>query len=59
MIIVEVDDGDLTEFTSGTRFSTDEHNNLEIWGGSEADRLLHVFFRGVWRTVGVSGDDDD
>ena len=58
MIFVECDDGDMTEFEAASRFSTDEHNNLEIWGGPEGDRLLQVFGKGVWRTVGASDGED-
>lgn len=59
MIFVEVDGGDVVDFADGSRFSTDEHNNLEIWTGDQGDRLLQVFARGAWRTVGVDSDDQD
>jgi len=57
MIFVETDDNATIDFDSATRFSTDEHNNLEIWVGPQGDKLVQVFASGVWRSVGV--DDED
>ena len=57
MIFVEAVDSSTIEFDTATRFSTDEHNNLEIWAGPQGDKLVQVFAEGVWRTVGV--DDED
>ncbi len=57
MIVVGVDDGDVVEFDAATRFSTDEHNNLQIFAGREGDRLIQVFAEGCWSTVGVERED--
>jgi len=57
MIFVETDDNATIDFDSATRFSTDEHNNLEIWVGPQGDKLVQLFASGVWRSVGV--DDED
>lgn len=42
------------EFADATRFSTDDYNNLCLFEGSQADRLVHVFAAGWWREAGVS-----
>ena len=57
MIAVEGIAGDITEIEDATRFSTDEHNNLEIWLGDQGDRLARVFARGQWVSVGVEDAD--
>ena len=57
MIFVEAVDSSTIEFDTATRFSTDEHNNLEIWVGPQGDKLVQVFAKDVWRTVEV--DDED
>jgi len=54
VILVESDDDDdVIEFDSATRYSTDEHNNLEVWSGVQGDRLIQLFASGAWRSVGV------
>lgn len=59
MIFVELSDSSGCEFPDATRFSTDEHNNLEIWSGKQGDRLIQVFACGKWRNVGVDDDSED
>lgn len=59
MIFVESVDGEVTYFAAASRFSTDEHNNLEIWTGAQGDRLLQVFNRTAWRSAGVDDDHSD
>jgi hypothetical protein len=56
MIVAHLPD-EPVEFDDATRFSTDEHNNLCIWGGKKTDALLAVFNAAVW--VRVQVDDDD
>lgn len=53
MIVVDVGDGGVVECADATRFSTDEHNNLLLWTGRDADRLTRVFAQGVWCGVDV------
>lgn len=57
MIVVGVDSDDVVEFDTATRFSTDEHNNLEIWAGPQGDQLIQVFAKGFWCSVGVDRED--
>lgn len=54
MIVVDTVDGGAE--IEGTRFSTDEHNNLLVWAGPQGDRLVRVFAQGCWTVVG--GDED-
>ncbi|AAN07929.1 hypothetical protein AVANI_11 [Mycobacterium phage Avani] len=56
MIVVHTHE-ELAECEGATRFSTDEHNNLCIWGGSKTDQLLGVFHAGHWVKVVVEDDD--
>jgi hypothetical protein len=58
VIIVDTADGS-TDFDGATRFSTDENNNLLIWTGGAADKLMYVFSAGVWQTVGVDVENSD
>jgi hypothetical protein len=58
MIFVETAGGD-EEFADATRFSTDEHNNLQLWDGPEAERLVQVFARGHWKSAGVDDESSD
>lgn len=44
---------DATPFEDATRYSTDEHNNLCIWGGANADLLMAVFAAGYWQRAEV------
>ncbi len=53
MIVVRVD-SDLFEIPDGTRFATDEHNNLCVFTGRQGDRLTHVF--NGWQQVEVADD---
>lgn len=57
MGLIFVDTGDEVVEMEATRFSTDEHNNLEIWAGPEGDRLVRVYTKGVWHAVGVDHED--
>lgn len=57
MIVVAVDEDDVIEFESATRYSTDEHNNLQIWSGRDGEELVQVFATGFWQSVGVAGED--
>jgi hypothetical protein len=57
MIVVQLPDATTEEFDSATRFNTDEHNNLCIWGGRKTDALLAVFNAAAWVQAGVVDDD--
>lgn len=52
MILVNLTDGQ-HQFPTATRVSTDEHNNLEIWGGDEGDDLLWVCHHSRWGDVSI------
>ncbi len=52
MIVVNHADGQ-SRFPDATRVSTDEHNNLEVWGGSEGDELVWVCAVEYWRDVSI------
>lgn len=55
MIVVESGpDGEVLEFEEATRYSTDEHNNLELWAGADGDKLIQLFNARLWQTVGVA-----
>lgn len=55
MIVVHLPDEEV-DFPAGNRFSTDEHNNLCVWGGRKTDALLAVFNTAAWVRVGVDDD---
>lgn len=57
-MIVVYFEADSVDFEDATRFSTDEHNNLCIWGGRKTDELMAVFHPSRWRGVMVEHDDD-
>jgi hypothetical protein len=50
VILVRIldDDEPAMSFDDASRVSTDEHNNLEIWGGHEGDELLYVCAASRW-----------
>jgi hypothetical protein len=50
VILVRIDDDDqpAISFDDANRLSTDEHNNLEIWGGPDGERLLYVCAASRW-----------
>ena len=50
MILVRIDDDDepAIAFDDATRLSTDEHNNLVIWGGHDGEQLLYVCAAARW-----------
>lgn len=56
MIVVYFED-ESVDFDEATRFATDEHNNLCIFGGKQTDQLLAVFHPSRWRGVVVEDDD--
>jgi hypothetical protein len=56
VIVVRVE-GDLLEIPDGTRYVTDEHNNLCIYTGRQGDRLTHLIHRDHWQGVEVVDDD--
>lgn len=58
MILVNLTDGQ-HKFDTATRVSTDEHNNLEIWGGPTGEQLVWVCHSEFWRDVSIGDDDDD
>lgn len=45
----------VSDFPSATRYATDEHNNLEVFTGSEGDRPLHLYRADRWLEVEVDG----
>ena len=51
MISVNRDDGLVEQFPTATRVSTDEANNLEVWGGHDGDALLWLCAAGHWIDV--------
>lgn len=55
MILIIDAEGTEHEYSSGSRFFTDEHNNLCVEDSRQ--RLLAVFAAGCWRNVG--GHDED
>lgn len=57
MIIVHTPDGDSEDFEDATRFSTDEFNNLCLWGGRKQEDLLACIHASHW--VKVQGEHDD
>ena len=59
MISVNRDDGDTAQFPDATRLSTDEFNNLEIWGGPAGDRLRWVCAAGHWIDATLDPDDQE
>ena len=60
MIVVQTSE-ETVPFVDATRFSTDEHNNLCVFGGSKTDMLLAVFHAGHWENISVEveADGDD
>ena len=57
MITVLDTDGSAHEFSDARRYSTDEHNNLEVWTGVQGDRLVALFHREHWLRVEVEDGD--
>lgn len=63
-MIVVYTESQVYEYEDATRFATDEHNNLEIYGGpvmkgQPPEVLMDVFAEGVWLRAGVSMEDDE
>ncbi len=56
-LITVYHEDELTECEGATRYSTDEHNNLCVWGGRGNDVLLAVFAMGKWSRVVVEDAD--
>jgi hypothetical protein len=58
MILLRIDDDDepAISFDDATRLSTDEHNNLVVWGGSDGEELLYVCAASRWIDATVSTD---
>lgn len=56
MIVVHTG-GTTVEYGDVTRFSTDENNNLCLWTGRDADKLVTLFAAGRWELVEVTADD--
>ena len=59
MIVVRcVDDEEPVRWfgDDATRLSTDEHNNLVIWGGHDGDQLLYVCAQSRWIDATISPD---
>lgn len=57
MIVIHTET-ETVPYGTATRFSTDEHNNLCVWGGKKTDMLLAVFHAGMWERVEVDDDED-
>jgi hypothetical protein len=55
-VIVVQTIGELVECGDATRYSTDEHNNLCVWGGVKGDALLGVFAEGQWVSARLEDD---
>jgi hypothetical protein len=53
VISVNRDDGHTEQFPDATRVSTDEANNLEVWGGHDGDALLWLCAAGHWVDVAL------
>lgn len=64
IIKVYTADGEVLEFEDAVRYATDEHNNLELYGGpiiqgQPPEVLMELFAKGEWVRVGISVEDDD
>ena len=57
MIVVNLTSGQ-RRFSEATRISTDEHNNLEVWGDDDGERLLWLTAAGSWTDVSISEGDE-
>jgi hypothetical protein len=56
MITVTRDDGRAVQFSTATRASTDEFNNLEVWTGREGNALIWICAVGHWVEVTLEAD---
>lgn len=52
MIVIHTVD-DVHSADDAARVATDEHNNLVIYAGRDADQITRIFARGVWQHVEV------
>jgi hypothetical protein len=58
MIVVNLVAGQ-TKFVDASRVSTDEHNNLEVWSGSEGEDLMFLCAAGNWVDVSIDDGSSD
>ena len=53
MVSIRLTDDDLPQRFAATRVSTDEHNNLEVWGGKDAETLLYLCAAENWVDITI------